>query len=122
MKTGNQPLTAFEESRRLVDKNPADALTKFGTDPTDAEDFFLVGRAHFLLSHFIEAKKAFTTARERIAAGEVDPNNAKTIETEIAIANAIINDPTAQGNLKANLEGPKPAANADTPAPNTNQR
>ena len=114
MNSGNQPLTTFEENRRTVDKTPADALAKFGADPRDAEDYFLVGRAHLLLGHFPEARQAFTKAREKIAAGEVDPNNAKSIDTEIAIELTVTNDSTIKGILEKNLTPSKPAANVNT--------
>ena len=117
MQSGNVPLTAFEESRRIVDKTPADALQKFGADPRDAEDYFLVGRSHLLLGHYTEARNAFIAAKERIAAGDVDPNNAKNIETEIAIEMAVTSDTTIQSILKKGLDDTaKPSANANTNA------
>lgn len=117
MQSGNQPQTAFEENRRNVDKDAAAALARFGVDPRDAEDYFLVGRANMLLGKYPEARKAFTESRGRIAAGDVDPNNAKTIETEIAIAAAVTSDTTVQSILKKELEAVKAPANTNS---NTN--
>ncbi len=114
MNSGNQPLTAFEENRRTVDKMPKEALAKFGADPQDAEDFFLVGRADLLLGKSAEARQAFTTAKQRIAEGKVDPNNQKNIETEIAIELTVINNSTIQSILEKNLNPPKPAGNANS--------
>ena len=120
MQSSNQPLSAFEENRRLVDKSPAEALARFGVDPRDAEDYFLVGRANLLMGHYPEAKKAFTEARNHIAAGDVDKNNAKTLETEIVIAMAVMNDSTVQSILKSGLDASKPAANSNVNAVKTN--
>ncbi len=113
MQSGNQPQTAFEENRRNVDRDPTSALARFGVDPRDAEDYFLVGRANMLLGKYPEARKAFVEARARIAAGDVDPNNAKTLETEIAIASAVTSDTTVQSILKKELESAKPATNTN---------
>jgi hypothetical protein len=114
MQSSNQPLTAFEDNRRLVDKSPAEALARFGADPRDAEDYFLVGRANMLLGQFPEARKAFAESRNRIAAGEVDKNNARTLETEIAIAMAVTNDSTVQSILKTGLDASKSTANSNS--------
>ncbi|MFN2501856.1 MAG: protein phosphatase 2C domain-containing protein [Pyrinomonadaceae bacterium] len=104
MRSGNVPLTAFEESRRIVDKTPAEALQRFAVDPRDAEDFFLLGRAHLLLANYPQARAAFLSAKERIAAGDVDANNTRNIETDIAIGMAVISDSTIQSVLKKELE------------------
>ncbi len=123
MKSNNQPQTSFEENRRSLDKNPEAALALFEKEPKDGENRFLVGRAYLLLGKFPEARKAFVESRERIAAGEVDPSNAKTILTEIAIAMTVTNDPQVQGNLKKELEdpkaqtGPAPSGNSNAKAP-----
>ncbi len=117
MNSGNQPLTAFEENRRTVDWTPKEALDKFGADPRDAEDFFLVGRANLLLGKSREAKQALTTAKQRIAEGKIaDPNNAKTIETEIAIELTVIDNSINQSILEKNLNGAKTNGNANAPA------
>lgn len=104
MKSSNQPLSAFEENRRTVDRSPVNALAQFSRDPRDAEDFFLVGRSHLLLGHYPEASIAFDDALSRIGSGEVDLNNATTIKTEIAIAKTLIGDPTAQSKLRSGLD------------------
>ena len=112
MQSANQQLSAFEENRRTVDKMPADALSRFGADPRDAEDYFLVGRAQMLLGRYPEAKQAFTEARSRmLVADGVDPNNKRTIETDIAVAMAVMNDSTVQNIFRTQLEG---AANTNT--------
>lgn len=110
MQSSNQQLSAFEENRRTVDKMPAAALSRFGSDPRDAEDYFLVGRAYLLLGQYPEAKKAFADSRSRIAAGDVDQNNRKTIETDIAVAMTVLNDSTVQGILREQLGITPPGA------------
>ncbi|CAN5387643.1 hypothetical protein BH10ACI3_BH10ACI3_04030 [soil metagenome] len=112
MQSGNQALSAFEDNRRIVDRSPAEALTRFGADPRDAEDYFLVGRANLLLAKYPEARKAFLDSKAKIKAGEVDKNNAKTLETDIAIALTVINDSTVQTILKSGLDGTNGNSNA----------
>ena len=105
MQSANQQLSAFEENRRTVDKMPAEALSRFGADPRDAEDFFLVGRAQMLLGKYPEAKQAFTEARARMLMPDgVDPNNKRTIETDIAVAMAVMNDTTVQNIFRTQLD------------------
>jgi hypothetical protein len=105
MQSANQQLSAFEENRRTVDQMPAAALRRFGADPRDAEDYFLVGRAHLILGQVLESKAAFTESRNRIAAGDVDQNNKRTIETDIAAAMAVLNDTTVQNIFRTQLSG-----------------
>lgn len=94
MKTQNIPLTAFEENRRAVDKNPAAYLTANAANPQDAEDYYLVGRAYLLTGKYWDAKQAFNEAKNRLASA--DQTDAKTLGTEIAMALAIINNGPAQ--------------------------
>ena len=108
MRSSNVPLSAFEENRRDVDKDPANYLTK-NTAPQDCEDYYLIGRAYLLTADYPKARAAFAEARKRIA--EADPINRKTIESDIAISMAVTNDTTIQGILKKELEPALPAAN-----------
>ena len=114
MKAANIPLSAFEENRRDVDKDPA-AYLKKNPSPQDAEDYFLVGRAYLLTGDFAKARIAFVEARNRI--GEADPTNANVLRNDIGMAIAVTNDTTIQNILKKELEAPKTAANSNT---NTN--
>ena len=114
MKSTNPPLTAFEESRRLVDKNPQAYLNSAPT-PQDAPDYFLVGRAQMLMGKYWEAKRSFTMARDRLAT--VDPKDAKTLAAEISMALAIIESPQATESFTRDIN----TANAGTSAnSNTN--
>lgn len=107
MRSSNQQLTAFEDNRRSLDKDPEAALKLLINEPKEAENSFLIGRAYLLTARYPEARKAFGEALDLIAAGKVDPNNAKTIQKDISIAMTIVNDPLAQKNFKKELEDPK---------------
>ncbi len=113
MRSGNIPLSAFEDNRRLIDQDPAGYLSKIPL-PDDAENFYLQGRAYMLTGDYIKARSAFVEARSRI--DKAEPVNSKVIATDIAIAMAIINDPTAQKNFKIELEPAKPTGPANTNA------
>ena len=93
MKSNNPPLTAFEEGRRLVDKDPAAYINANAASARDVDDYFLLGRAFMLTGKYWEAKRAFQEARNRLATA--DPNNAKTLASEISMALAIIESPQA---------------------------
>jgi serine/threonine protein phosphatase PrpC len=93
MKSNNVPLNAFEEGRRLVDKDPAAYINANAASAREVDDYFLLGRAFMLTGKYWEAKRSFTEARNRLATA--DPNNAKTLAMEIAMALAIIESPQA---------------------------
>ena len=93
MKSTNPPLTAFEEGRRLVDKDPQAYINANAASTQDVDDFFLLGRAFLLTGKYWEAKRSFIEARNRLATA--DPNNAKTLAAEISMALAIIESPQA---------------------------
>jgi serine/threonine protein phosphatase PrpC len=93
MKSNNPPLTAFEEGRRLVDKDPTAYINANAASARDVDDYFLLGRAFMLTGKYWEAKRAFQEARNRLATA--DPNNAKTLASEISMALAIIESPQA---------------------------
>lgn len=102
MRSANIPLSAFEENRRNVDKDPAGYVAKFGATPQDCEDYYLLGRAYLLSGDFVKAKTALAEARNRLA--EADPVNAKTLTNEIAVSLAVLNDTTVQTMLKKELD------------------
>ncbi len=119
MRSANIPLSAFEENRRTVDKTPTEALARFGADPRDAEDYFLVGRANMLLGNYVEAKKAFTQSTALIASGDpekFDPRNVKTLQTEIAIAMSVLSGTTVQTVFEKELSAISKPANANVNA------
>ncbi len=126
MKSGNIPLTAFEENRREVDKNPAGYLIANAATPLDAEDYFLIGRAQLLTGKYAEARRSFREAQNRLA--QADPLNAKTLANEIAMGLAIVDAPGAFQLFSKEIEAATlsqnpnldPNANANTAA-NANQ-
>ena len=102
MKAATIPLTAFEENRRSVDKDPADYVAKFGAAPQDCEDFYLLGRAYLLLGDYVNAKISLTEAQNRLASA--DPVNAKILASDIAMGLAITNNTTIQTMFKKELD------------------
>ena len=107
MRAANIPLSAFEENRRNVDKDPAGYLARFGSNPQDCEDYYLLGRAYLLTGDFINARKALMESRTRLS--EADPSNAGVLASDIAIAISVTNGTTAQSMLKKELEGVRAA-------------
>jgi len=87
MKTTDIPLTTFEESRRLVDQDPAKYIAA-NPNPQEAQDYFLLGRAYLLTGQYFQARNAFNTAKSRLS--ELDPKDRQTISNEIEMALAII--------------------------------
>ncbi len=101
MKSANPPLTAFEEGRRLVDKDPAAYINANAASAREVDDYFLMGRAFMLTGKYWEAKRSFSEARDRLATA--DPNNAKTLATEISMALAIIETPQATASFTKDI-------------------
>jgi len=92
-KSNNIPLTAFEEGRRTVDKDPAVYINSNAASAQNSDDYFLLGRAFLLTGKGWEAKRAFNEAKNRLA--QADAANAKTMAAEIAMALTIIETPGA---------------------------
>lgn len=113
MKTTDIPLTTFEESRRLVDKDPKKFIAA-NPSPREAQDFFLLGRAYLLTGDWFDAKNAFNTAKTKLS--EVDPKDRQTISNEIEMALAII----ASGPATENFAKAIANANVSTTAATTN--
>ncbi len=113
MRSDNIPLSAFEENRRNVDKDPAGYIAKFASDPRDVDDYYLLGRAYLLTGDYTKARLTLTEARTHLP--EADPSNAKVLASDIAIAMAVTNDTTIQTMLKKELDAiVKPAANTNS--------
>jgi hypothetical protein len=116
MTTANIPLSAFEENRRNVDKDPLGYITKFAGTPQDCEDYYLLGRAYLLAGDYVGARAALIESRSRLS--EADPVNAKTLAADIAMAIAVTNDTTIQTNLRKELSASEPPqANANQATP-----
>lgn len=102
MKSENIPLSAFEENRRNVDKDPAGYVTRFGASPQDSEDHYLLGRAYLLSADYPKAQLALTEAQNMLSSA--DPVNAKVLKSDIAMALAVTNDTTIQSMLRKALD------------------
>ena len=103
-KSSNIPLTAFEEGRREVDRDPNRYLAANAASPQDAEDHYLLGRAQLLTGKYIEAARQFILAKERLS--QVDPANAKTLAAEIAIGQTIASNATAAEAFSKEVTSP----------------
>ncbi len=108
MRAANIPLSAFEENRRNVDKDPANYIARFSNDPQDCEDFYLLGRAYLLTEDYSNAKASFIEARNRLS--EADPTNAAVLASDIAIAMSVTNGTTVQSMLRKELESTNPTS------------
>ena len=116
-KSNNVSLTAFEEGRRAVDRDPAGYILKNAASTQVAEDYFLMGRAFFLTGKYWEAKRMFTDAKNRLATA--DPQNAKTLASEISMALAIIESPQATEVFTKDVANANAASNTSVNS-NTN--
>ncbi|MEP6704117.1 MAG: PP2C family serine/threonine-protein phosphatase [Acidobacteriota bacterium] len=120
MKSNNIPLNAFEESRRLVDKDPAGYINAKAASEREVNDYFFLGRAYMQTGKYWDAKRAFNEARNRLATA--DPENAKTLATEISMALAIIESPQATESFTRDMTtaNAASAANTNSAGANTN--
>jgi protein phosphatase len=116
MKSGNIPLTEFEEARREVDRAPDRYLAANAASPENAEDHYLLGRALLLTGKYVEAKKQFLLAKQMLP--EAVETNSKTLETDIAIGLTLADSPEAVANLKKQLEAPQQDANVNSSVTN----
>ena len=101
-KSDNPPLTAYEEARRNVDKDPEKYLdaNKEWSPGTDAADLYLIGRALLRRGDFYDAKRALTEARKNLK--PTDPD-AATLDMDIAVALAVINSAPASEAVTKDL-------------------
>jgi len=117
MKSGNIPLSEFEEARREVDKAPDRYLAANAATPQNAEDHYLLGRALLLTGKYVEAKKQFLLAKDMLR--DTVEVNAKTLETDIAMGLLIADNPELVANLKKSLESQNSEANTNSGNSNT---
>jgi protein phosphatase len=105
------PYSAFEEERRVVDRNAAAYLQTHADKAVTAEDHYLIGRSLLQEKKYIEAIAALEKAKGSLNLSS--EGNRRTLEIEIAQAMAVALSREAQ----AGFEKEKPAAAANT---NTN--
>lgn len=103
MKSDNIPFSAFEKNRRNVDADPAAFLKEF-PEPKDAEDHILIARAAALTGDVPRAKASLAEAIAKV--DSVDSVNQKTVKTEIAFLQTIVNDPNALKRFQAEINKP----------------
>jgi hypothetical protein len=119
-KSSNIPLTAFEEGRREVDRDPSRYLAANAASPQDAEDHYLLGRAQLLTGKYVEATRQFALAKERLP--QVDPANAKTLAAEIAMGQTIASNAVAAEAFTKEMTVPsQPGSNSNTATNSANQ-
>ena len=109
--TAPPKFASFEKLRRDVDADPEKYLeaNKAYTPDADAADFYLKGRAFLRLSNYFEAKQALLEAKKRL---KPDSDDAATLDTEIALALAVIANAPASESLRTDLANWANAANA----------
>lgn len=114
MSTENIGLTAFENTRRTVDAEPAMYLQNVA--PTDSpEDYYLRGRAFLLTGDLPQARAAFVEAQKRLS--QAEPANLKTLATDLVIGLRVVNYATAADRLTADIGASLAPSPATTPGP-----
>ncbi len=100
--TTDSQITAFEERRRDVDRNPQQYIAD-NVNPVDAFDHYLLGRANILVGNFDSAKKELSKAQEKLArSGDV---NEKVLENDISIALGKVNSGDNKKETENNSNG-----------------
>lgn len=113
MSSPNIAMTSFEKNRRNVDSDPAGYIAKGPTDPQDAEDNYLLGRAYLLTEDYVKARASFLAARDLL--GQAEPSTAKVLAADIAAGLALTNNTTIQGIFRNEVNAAaKAAVNANT--------
>lgn len=111
MQTPNILYTAFEDNRRNVDRNPKQYISANGSVvPDDAEGLYLLGRAYLLEGQYPESKQMFLRARDQLA--QVKEINSKTLENEIIMGLAVVNNPFAQKEFQKEINPDKTGFNS----------
>lgn len=111
MKSNDIPLTSFEESRRLVDKDPRKFIAA-NQNPREADDLYLQGRAYLLTGEYFMARNAFRAAKGRLS--EIDPRDRQTVSNDIEIALAIIASRPATENFTKAVANASASANSNS--------
>lgn len=108
MQTPNIAYSAFEDNRRNVDKNPAQFVAANGTTAKDAEDYYLLGRAFLLQEKYVDAKNAFTKAKDLLP--QMNGDDKIMLGNEIAIGLSIVDSTFSKKVLEAAKSNISPAA------------
>lgn len=95
-------LRTFEETRRIVDTDPAKYIAmSTASPPHDAEDYYLLGRAYLFTGEYVKSRAAFVEAKNRVQ--EMKEVNRKPILNDIAMGLSIIDNTFSQKGFADNL-------------------
>jgi protein phosphatase len=110
----------FETARRNVDESPTLYIQNNRTKAETGEDYFLLGRAYFLVEDFAEAQKAFEEAKKRL--GEIDEENRATIENDLETYSAVFSSEFSKTAWREYLKRKSLEDNSEIPEPNSNNQ
>jgi len=95
----NIPYKSFEDARRNIDFDAQGYINSSGANATNAEDFYLLGRAYMLTGKYNEARDSFIKAKERLGDFKGEPKDKAMLTNEIVFGLAM-NTPFYQDALK----------------------
>ncbi|MGI8468007.1 MAG: hypothetical protein ACR2N3_06095, partial [Pyrinomonadaceae bacterium] len=81
-----------------VDRDPSKYITANGASAADAEDYYLLGRAYLLTEKYVDAKNAFTKAKELLP--QTGGADKAMLTNEIAIGLSIVDSNFAKSVLQ----------------------
>ena len=110
--TTNIDNSAFEKNLKNIDTDPNQYIISSGGKATDAEGFYLLGRAYSLTGRYDEAKKELSNARTSLK--EMKEENRATLANEIAIALSAIESPESKKVLETEKNKTEPAKVSNT--------
>ena len=120
-KTQDIQLSAFAESRRIVDSDPEAYLKAKAASPQDAIDHYLLGRAMLLMGRLWDADKQFDLAKAKLGEmAEADQKDVPTLKADIAIGQALAKNSAVGEAMKKELDAMREAVKKDSePAANS---
>ncbi len=114
----NIPYKSFEDARRNIDFDAQGYINSSSANATNAEDFYLLGRAYILTGKYNEAKDAFIKAKERLSDFKGDAKDKAMLTNEIVFGLAM-NTPFYLDALKKEKLA-MPNSSVNNPNNNTN--
>ena len=98
MESPNIPFTTFENARRSVDAGPQKYIDAQGSSADDAEDFYLLGRAHLLNGNYKLAANALDEAKTKL--NDYKSEHKAMLTNEIAFAASIVKNEASHKTLE----------------------